>query len=106
MPSWQGCALTTRLSARGPASRRERPMNGAVERLGRPRREVSERLFGRRPWLCRVDDDLLIRLGVGGECVPVERDFADHWGGCKSSCLVVSRRRECRPTTGGNRDLG
>ncbi len=52
-------------------------MNGGVERLGRPRREVSERLFGRRPWLCRVDDDLLIRLGVGGQCVPVERDFAD-----------------------------
>jgi hypothetical protein len=45
MPNWQGCALTTRLSARGPASRRERPMNGGVERLGRPRREVSERLF-------------------------------------------------------------
>ena len=40
-------------------------MNGGVERLGRPRREVSERLFGRRPWLCCVDDDLLIRLGVG-----------------------------------------
>jgi hypothetical protein len=37
-------------------------MNGGVERLGRPRRE---RLFGRRPWLSRVDDDLLIRLGVG-----------------------------------------
>ena len=36
-------------------------MNGGVERLGRPRRE---RLFGRRPWLSRVDD-LLIRLGVG-----------------------------------------
>src|SRR2546425_10268575 len=52
-------------------------MNGGVERLGRPRREVSERLFGRRPWLCRVDDDLLIRLGVGGECIPVERDLAD-----------------------------
>src|SRR5881398_138902 len=44
---------------------------------GSPRRELAKRLFGARARFWCVDDELLVRFGVGGECVPFERDLAD-----------------------------
>jgi hypothetical protein len=39
--------------------------------------EDAQCLFGRRAGFCGVDDELLIRIGVVGERVPVEDDLAD-----------------------------
>jgi hypothetical protein len=58
------------------AKRRSPSRARASRPLGIPRCELAKRLLGVRARLGGVDDELLVGLGVGGERVPVEYDFA------------------------------
>src|SRR6266566_6504830 len=49
----------------------------SAEVLRGPGCELAQRLLGAGTWLRRVDDELLVGLGVGGERIPLERDLAD-----------------------------
>lgn len=42
-----------------------------------PDYELAKGFLGARFRLGGVDDELLVGFGVGGECVPLERDLAD-----------------------------
>jgi hypothetical protein len=68
-----------------------------VDVLRSPGRELAKRLLGAGARLCRVDDELLVRLGVRGERIPVERDLARRRDGCSAACRASSRPRGAGP---------